>query len=178
MFNGKMLKDVLESKNSAKTTDINMHFSIPFTEKFSYEATLGANILKNKYSKNRHPRELGYYFDGGEPNSLDACDEVGKYKNACKYHGIRSNTFQPDGEQRFKTLYFDQTFKYDIYTLKVNANRQIYKYEGRIFPLDPKDRVMFITAQVFTLSTREIQDLMIIILCLSRRIFTRSFRHL
>ncbi|WP_332908254.1 TonB-dependent receptor domain-containing protein [Histophilus somni] len=141
MFNGKMLKDVLESKNSAKTTDINMHFSIPFTEKFSYEATLGANILKNKYSKNRHPRELGYYFDGGEPNSRDFCDYVGKYKNACIYHGIRSNTFQPDGEQRFKTLYFDQTFKYDIYTLKVNANRQIYKYSGATFPRDPRDRV-------------------------------------
>ncbi|WP_249967771.1 TonB-dependent receptor domain-containing protein [Histophilus somni] len=141
VFNGKMLKDVLESKNSAKTTDINMHFSIPFTEKFSYEATLGANILKNKYSKNRHPRELGYYFDGGEPNSRDFCDYVGKYKNACIYHGIRSNTFQPDGEQRFKTLYFDQTFKYDIYTLKVNANRQIYKYSGATFPRDPRDRV-------------------------------------
>ncbi|WP_249963116.1 TonB-dependent receptor domain-containing protein [Histophilus somni] len=141
VFNGKMLKDVLESKNSAKTTDINMHFSIPFTEKFSYEATLGANILKNKYSKNRHPRELAYYFEGGEPNSSYYCDYLGNYKNACKYHGIRSNTFQPDGEQRFKTLYFDQTFKYDIYTLKVNANRQIYKYSGATFPRDPRDRV-------------------------------------
>ncbi|WP_249961001.1 TonB-dependent receptor domain-containing protein [Histophilus somni] len=137
VFNGKKLKDMLESKNSAKTMDINMSFSIPITEKFSYEATLGANILKNKYSKNRHPSELAYNFENGEPTftpNLYYCPERSDPGYLpCFYHSTKSNTFQPDGEQRFKTLYFDQTFKYDIYTLKLNANRQIYKYSGQVF---------------------------------------------
>lgn len=72
---------MLETKTVQKRY-LNVHFSVPLTEKFSYEATLGGNFLENKYSKNRHPRELAYYFEGGEPNSSDGCDKVGDYKNA------------------------------------------------------------------------------------------------
>lgn len=63
LFNHKELENVLETKNRSKTMDLNVHFSVPLTEKFSYETTLGGNFLENKYSKNRHPRELAYYFE-------------------------------------------------------------------------------------------------------------------
>lgn len=68
-------------KNTFKNDGSKCTFSVPLTEKFSYEATLGGNFLENKYSKNRHPRELAYYFEGGEPNSSDGCDKVGDYKS-------------------------------------------------------------------------------------------------
>lgn len=109
-----------------------MSFSIPITEKFFMKQLLVPISSKNKYSKNRHPSELAYNFEDGEPTFSIALIEMNQViflvfitaQNPIHSNPTANNVLKP---------YFDQTFKYDIYTLKLNANRQIYKYSGQVF---------------------------------------------
>ncbi|MDY4505755.1 MAG: TonB-dependent receptor [[Actinobacillus] rossii] len=141
-FNAKALNARLKAKNRAKTADIRLTFSTPIGEDWRYTASLGANFLNNKYTKNRHPRELAYNFAYGEPADYEHCPTrptswVSGPENEgwsiCNYHSTKSNTFQPDGSQRFKTFSFDQELTYDIYTLSFNYNRQIYDFSGTTY---------------------------------------------
>ncbi|OZN24729.1 TonB-dependent receptor [Actinobacillus seminis] len=171
-YNSKALTDVLISKNKSQTLNLNVNFSTPLSEKLTYEVTLGSNFLVNEYSKNRHPRELAYNFAHGEPNSIADCpprpyglyndDDESKGWLVCDYHSTKSNTFQPDGKQRFRTFYLDQTLTYDIYTLRANVNRQFYKYSGTTFHRNKyyqdswkKTDMKYHNADVWTNSTSE-----------------------
>ncbi|MSN96123.1 hypothetical protein F1B92_02750 [Campylobacter sp. FMV-PI01] len=48
------------------------------------ETTFGMNLLKNKYQKNRHPKELAYNFENGESDTPDQCLEYDGGKNILK----------------------------------------------------------------------------------------------
>ncbi|CAD7289049.1 putative TonB-dependent receptor [Campylobacter majalis] len=135
-FNSKEIIADLESKNESKTFDISQTFTNELAFDTELTTTFGMNLLRNSYKKNRHPRELAYHFENGEPNSIDECPERGNDSTEftkCTFHSTKSNAFQPDGNQKIKTLYLDNTFSNDFYTLNFNINRQRYQFDGKVY---------------------------------------------
>lgn len=121
---GKEAKSYLEAVNKTKIFDISNTFPISLPYDTQMRTTIGMGIFKNNYSKNRHPHELNYNLD--EDGELD-CYGVNCLKS------IKSNTFAPDGNQNFHSIYVDNTIQKNIFKLDFNANVQRYNFKGGVF---------------------------------------------
>lgn len=110
----------IETKNDAKTFDISNTFSNSFGEDTNLQTTIGMNILKNKYSKSRHPYELNHV-------------QRWFYSERRGYPMFSANTFFPTGEQKFNTFYIDNTLNTGIFTLGANVNWTRNDFKGEIY---------------------------------------------
>ncbi|PSM51490.1 TonB-dependent receptor [Campylobacter blaseri] len=122
-FTGVELLENLKTKNTARTFDISNTFSNDFNSGANLKTTIGMNILKNKYTKSRHPSELNFKIAN---NSAEM--GIGLLKN-----GYETNTLYPAGEQEFNTFYIDNELNYDIFTFSFNANWSKYNFTGERF---------------------------------------------
>ncbi|AHG78596.1 Heme utilization protein [Mannheimia varigena USDA-ARS-USMARC-1312] len=130
--NNKYLIQGLAINNKATTLDLNNTFKMSPFKDGEWEATLGFNRLKNRYSKNRHPAELNYNLENGETNENN--DSVGM---TAVRKSLYTSTFQPDGEQKFDIFYLDNHFNYGIWGLDINANINTARFIGQRFKYFP-----------------------------------------
>lgn len=109
----------LTTKNTSNTFDVSNTFSneLPFG---FLKTTLGVNLLHNEYKKSRHPSELNY--------------RVAKNKHkrgiGALINGSEANTFYPEGEQEFNSVYLDNSLTFGIFTLDANLNWTKNEYRG------------------------------------------------
>ncbi|MGX2949238.1 TonB-dependent receptor domain-containing protein [Frederiksenia canicola] len=122
---GKPLLSSLIAKNNATTTDISNTLSIFLPSEVQWESTIGVNFLKNTYTKNRHPEELNFNLEDDETNDDNDGFGLSNIKKS-----LYSSTFQPDGSQKFNTIYLDNRLMYGMFTLDLNGNISRYRYRG------------------------------------------------
>ncbi|HDL3091133.1 TPA: TonB-dependent receptor, partial [Mannheimia haemolytica] len=118
--------------NKATTLNLSNTFKVSPFKDGEWEAILGFNRLKNRYSKNRHPAELNYNLENGETSENN--DSVGM---TAVRKSLYTSTFQPDGEQKFDTFYLDNHFNYGIWGLDINANINTARFIGQRFKYFP-----------------------------------------
>lgn len=131
-INNKYLIQGLAINNKATTLNLSNTFKVSPFKDGEWEAILGFNRLKNRYSKNRHPAELNYNLENGETSENN--DSVGM---TAVRKSLYTSTFQPDGEQKFDTFYLDNHFNYGIWGLDINANINTARFIGQRFKYFP-----------------------------------------
>ncbi|EXI62739.1 hypothetical protein MHD_06270 [Mannheimia granulomatis] len=131
-INNKYLLDSLTVENKAKTFNISNTFKIPLSDESELETTFGFSRLENRYDKNRHPAELNFNLENGETNEDNDTIGLGAIRKS-----LYSSTFQPDGEQRFNTFYWDNSLTYGIFVLDMNTNINLSRYKGQRFKYIP-----------------------------------------
>ncbi|MGF7452810.1 TonB-dependent receptor domain-containing protein [Pasteurella bettyae] len=131
-INNKYLLDNLDIENKAETFNIANTFRIPLFSHTELETTFGFNRLKNRYFKNRHPAELNFNLENGETNEDNDAIGIGAVRKS-----LYTSTFQPDGEQRFNTFYWDNSLTHGIFVLDINANINLSRYKGTRFKYLP-----------------------------------------
>lgn len=122
---GKPLLFGLKTENHATTVDISNTVSLMLPTGTQFTSTIGVNLLRNKYHKNRHPDELNFNLEEDETNDDNNGFGLSNVKKS-----LYSSTFQPDGTQKFNTLYFDNSLTHGIFTLDLNANISRYRLSG------------------------------------------------
>ncbi|WP_195836332.1 TonB-dependent receptor domain-containing protein, partial [Campylobacter portucalensis] len=118
-FTSLALNDDLKTINNSKFFDLSNSFKNQIPNGF-IETKIGFNILKNSYKKSRHPTEISFI---GQKN--DDCSGLECYKE-----GYEANTLYPEGDQKFNSIYIDNSINYSIFTLTSNFNWTKYQYEG------------------------------------------------
>ncbi|OPA75492.1 hypothetical protein BFG05_06360 [Campylobacter pinnipediorum subsp. pinnipediorum] len=127
----------LTGENKAEIFDISNTFEFELPKDSTLSTTFGLNILENKYSRNRYPDELKIYkiCEEGEDNDdcLVSTSEFlgGTFSEAEKINAaLPTNSFFPQGEQKFKAFYLDNSINWDKLTFDYNINFVKYKNKG------------------------------------------------
>lgn len=126
MIIGKSLLAPLSVKNKADTFDLSniFHFELPFGA--TLKTRVGFNSLKSRYFKNRDPsEELNINLEDGE-----TFDDLDCFGLSCYRKSLAKSSFQPDGIQKIKTFYIDNSLNWNIFTLDYNMNISRYKLVG------------------------------------------------
>ncbi len=123
---GKPLLAPLSVNNKADTFDINntFRFELPFA--VALKTRIGFNTLNNRYFKNRDPsEELNINLEDGETFEDTDC-----FGLTCLRKSLAKSSFQPDGIQKIRTFYMDNSLNWKIFTLDYNVNMSKYKLIG------------------------------------------------
>ncbi|PSM52270.1 TonB-dependent receptor [Campylobacter blaseri] len=130
----------LKGYNKSTIFDISNTFEFNFPFDTTLNITTGVNRLENKYSRNRYPDELRIYKICEEDEESDNClvpnGEINKnvFTEEEKINAsLPTNSFFPQGNQKFKTLYLDNQLKWNMFTLDYNINLVRYKNRGESF---------------------------------------------
>ncbi|QLB12251.1 hemoglobin/transferrin/lactoferrin receptor protein [Bisgaardia hudsonensis] len=127
----------LQGRNKSISFDINnsFKFNLPFETNFTM--TSGMNWLKNDYSRNRYPDELRIFKvcedDPECVTSLGELNPKGKTNLYTKVNAsLPTNSFFPQGDQKNRTIYFNNKFEWKMFTLDYNVNLVKSKNKGQI----------------------------------------------
>lgn len=123
----KLLKD-LDLKNTADTIDLNNTFRMKLADNANLRTTVGFNMLKNKYERNRNPYEINYIS-----NSNNLLYDTALFDGNYMVGGRLSNTVQPEGFQEFQSVYLDNTLNWGIFSLDVNLNFTKADHNGKVY---------------------------------------------
>lgn len=123
----KLFKE-LDLKNTSDTLDINNTFRMKLSEKANLKTTVGFNLLKNKYERNRNPFEINYIS-----NSNNLLFDTSLFDGNYMVGGRLSNTVQPEGGQDFHSVYLDNSLDWGIFTLDVNLNYAKADHWGKVY---------------------------------------------
>ncbi|WP_079992561.1 TonB-dependent receptor domain-containing protein [Campylobacter pinnipediorum] len=122
-FAGVELLKNIQAKNTSTTFDISNTFDNDFGNDGNIKTRIGFNLLKNRYEKSRHPKELNFLED----NFKDA-QGFARMKL-----GYEANTLYPEGGQKFNTVYIDNEINYGIFTFTTNINYAKNSFWGERF---------------------------------------------
>ncbi|QPQ80252.1 TonB-dependent receptor domain-containing protein [Aggregatibacter actinomycetemcomitans] len=128
-FGGWQVLKYLETKNTADIVDISNSYTFSLPKETDLKTTLGVNLFKNQYTKNRFPEELSPFYDGPSQKS-GLYDFLGRFKGDKGILPQKSTILQPSGEQRFNTVYLDTSLTRDIFKLDYSVNFVKYKFNG------------------------------------------------
>ncbi|MGC7561141.1 TonB-dependent receptor plug domain-containing protein [Pasteurella sp. PK-2025] len=123
---GKPLLAPLSVSNTADTFDINNTFHLDLPLDVGLKTRVGFTTLQSRYFKNRDPsEELNINLEDGETFEDTNC-----FGLTCVRKSLAKSSFQPDGIQKIRTFYIDNSLSWKIFTLDYNVNMSRYKLTG------------------------------------------------
>lgn len=123
---GKPLLAPLSVNNTADTFDINNTFHLDLPLDVGLKTRVGFTTLQSRYFKNRDPsEELNINLEDGETFEDTNC-----FGLTCVRKSLAKSSFQPDGIQKIRTFYIDNSLSWKIFTLDYNVNMSRYKLTG------------------------------------------------
>ncbi|STO54056.1 TonB-dependent receptor [Canicola haemoglobinophilus] len=138
IINRKILQP-LQGKNKSTTIDINNIFKFNLPAETTLTLTPGFNWLKNDYSRNRYPDELRIFKvceNNPSPECVTSLGELNPQGKTNLYTKVNAslptNSFFPPGDQKNKTIYFNNKLEWKIFTLDYNVNLVKSKTQGQV----------------------------------------------
>lgn len=129
----------LQGKNDSTTIDVNNTFKFNLPKEATFTATPGINWLKNDYSRNRYPDELRIFKvcdDEDDPECVTSLGELNPSGTTNLYTKVNAslptNSFFPPGEQKNRTLYFNNRLEWKMLSLDYNINLVKSKTSGQV----------------------------------------------
>lgn len=134
------IQQALQGKNKSTTIDVNNSFKFNLPAETTFTFTPGVNWLKNDYSRNRYPDELRIFKVCEEDDDPEECvtslgelNPTGKTNLYTKVNAsLPTNSFFPPGEQKNRTIYFNNKLEWKIFTLDYNFNLVKSNTKGQV----------------------------------------------
>lgn len=133
------IQQPLQGKNQSSTIDVNNTFKFNLPAKSRATITAGVNFLENRYSRSRYPDELRIFkiCEGSSSpecvTSLGELNPTGKTNLYTKVNAsLPTNSFFPPGEQKNRTLYFNNRLEVGMFSFDYNVNLVNGKTIGQV----------------------------------------------
>ena len=128
-FSGWPIKKNLVLTNKANTLDVHNIFNFFLPKSVDLQTTVGVNLLKNRYDRNRFPEELALFYQDhvkGLQSSLGG--DSGNFQILPQ----KSTPVYPNGEQRFNSFYLDNSLSKGIFKADYSVNLLQYRFNGDV----------------------------------------------